>query len=105
MTTPDATTRLAIARDWFPGRPHVTTLRRWSAVGIVGPTGCRVRLQTIRVGGRSFTTRAWADEFLAAVAVVRADATPVASVTDERRTSRGDEARKQLAARGFYAGR
>lgn len=97
-----AAVKLAIARDWFPGRPTVATLRNWSSVGLLDPNGNRVRLQTIRLGGCRFTTRTWAEAFLKAVATHSVPEAIAAEITDERRISRAEEARRQLVAMGFY---
>jgi len=43
-----------------PGRPTVRTLWRWSSKGVRG-----VRLQTLKVGGRTFTSREALNRFLA----------------------------------------
>ena len=48
----------------FPGRPHVSTLWRYAQ------TGCRgVKLETIRCGGRRFTSREALERFTRAVTV------------------------------------
>jgi Protein of unknown function (DUF1580) len=44
--------RLAQAAQELPGRPHLSTVVRWSLRGIKG-----VRLETVVVGGRRFTSR------------------------------------------------
>ena len=51
----------------FPGKPHPLTILRWRLTGLIGPDGNRVKLRYIRSGKRIFTTREWADEFLAAL--------------------------------------
>ncbi len=35
---------------------HVSTIHRWCQRGVVGRCGQRVRLRTVRVGGRTFIT-------------------------------------------------
>jgi hypothetical protein len=48
------------AAKHFPGRPHLSTIIRWSDAGVHG-----VILKSIRVGRRIFTTKEAIDEFLA----------------------------------------
>lgn len=50
----------------IPGRPHRSTPWRWASRGVMRH-GQAVRLMTIIVGGRRMTTRAWIDDFLAAL--------------------------------------
>lgn len=45
----------------LPGRPHVATLFRWHKRGVRG-----VRLATVLIAGRRYTSRAALDEFVAA---------------------------------------
>ena len=45
-----------------PGRPHAGTVYRWHSRGVSG-----IKLQTIRIGGRRYTNRAWLEEFFEAV--------------------------------------
>jgi len=59
MTTAEFMT-LAEAAKSLPGKPHVSTLHRWARRGVGG-----VRLQTWRVGRRTFTTDEAVAEFLA----------------------------------------
>jgi hypothetical protein len=42
---------LAQAARRLPGRPHISTLHRWANPGVKG-----VRLETVRLGGRRFTS-------------------------------------------------
>jgi hypothetical protein len=51
---------LARASTAVPGKPHVTTLYRWALHGVRG-----VRLETVIVGGRRFTSREAIGRFLA----------------------------------------
>jgi hypothetical protein len=46
----------------LPGNPSRSTLSRWVHHGVRG-----VRLETVLVGGRRYTTRAAIDEFLVAL--------------------------------------
>jgi hypothetical protein len=47
------------AVDLLPGRPHLSTLRRWCGRGVRG-----VRLETVVVGGRRFTSRVAIEQFI-----------------------------------------
>ena len=51
---------LAEASRLLPNRPHVSTLWRWCRRGVKG-----VRLQTVIVGGRRYTTAAFLSDFVA----------------------------------------
>lgn len=44
----------------LPGRPHISTIHRWRLRGVRG-----VRLETILVGGRRFTSRTAIADFIA----------------------------------------
>ncbi len=48
------------AAQKIPGRPHLSTLHRWAEKGVRG-----IRLRTVRVGHRRFTTQDDIDQFLA----------------------------------------
>jgi hypothetical protein len=48
------------AASLIPGRPHLSTLHRWAERGVGG-----IKLPTIRVGRRRFTTQGDIDRFLA----------------------------------------
>jgi hypothetical protein len=50
---------LSAAADLLPNQPHVSTLWRWCLRGIKG-----VRLRTVFVGGRRYTTPAYLIEFV-----------------------------------------
>ncbi len=56
------------AAQLLPGRPHVNTVGRWGQRGVYG-----IRLETIRLGGRRFTTEQWIDEFLEQLVEVSPD--------------------------------
>lgn len=51
---------LAQAARLIPSRPHVSTLWRWCGRGVRG-----VRLRTVIVGGRRYTTAAYVADFVA----------------------------------------
>jgi Protein of unknown function (DUF1580) len=50
------------APAFVPGRPHISTLHRWRLRGVRG-----VRLETVLIGGRRFTSREALQRFVAAV--------------------------------------
>lgn len=61
---------LAAASEHIPGRPHINTVRRWANIGVQrGPRV--VRLETIPVGGRLFTSREAIERFCQAEEVKR----------------------------------
>lgn len=49
----------------FPGAPSRQTVWRWATRGVASPGG-PIRLRTITVGRRRFTTPAWVEAFVAA---------------------------------------
>ena len=51
---------LADAAKLLPWKPHIGTLHRWRLRGIRG-----VKLETIRIGGRTFTSKAALRRFIA----------------------------------------
>lgn len=63
----------------LPGRPNVTTIWRWRNRGVRG-----VRLETICIGGRRFTSREALARFFAATTAA-ADGAPVPAETPRRR--------------------
>lgn len=50
------------ATKFLPGHPHVSTLWRWRMRGVRG-----IRLETILIGGRRFTSREAIERFVAAI--------------------------------------
>jgi len=71
-------------------RPSYSTLWRWATKGING-----VRLETVKIGGTSFTSREALQRFVAAL---NAEPTP-APVHVDRRPA--DEAQARLREKGF----
>ena len=59
---------LSEAAELLPNRPHVSTLWRWCRRGVKG-----VRLQTVIVGGRRYTTAPFLSDFVAQLTDPRAD--------------------------------
>lgn len=62
---------LAEAARRLPNRPHVSTLWRWYLRGVRG-----VRLKTVVVGGRRYTTAAYLEDFVAHLSAPRSSASP-----------------------------
>ncbi len=52
---------LTAAAKTLPGQPHIATLHRWRLRGVRG-----VRLETVLVGGRRFTTQEALQRFFSA---------------------------------------
>ena len=64
---------LGDAAQLLPHRPHPLTLQRWARTGSHG-----VRLRTLVVGGRRFTTRQFLEQFILEVsAQAEVDSTPI----------------------------
>lgn len=55
----EQTLTFAQARRFLPGSPPNQTLRRWAIQGVDG-----VKLETVKVGGRRFTSKEAIDRFL-----------------------------------------
>jgi hypothetical protein len=86
---------LSDAAKSLPGRPNVTTIWRWRSRGIAG-----VRLETLCVGGRTYTTREALARFLERVTAAKSGQ-PIPSRSNRQRERDRSEARKQLAAAGL----
>jgi hypothetical protein len=52
-----------------PGRPSATTVWRWAMRGVKLRSGDRLHMQSVRFGGKVFTTVAWLTEFGAACSI------------------------------------
>jgi hypothetical protein len=76
-----------------PGSPHTSTLIRWAMRGLRG-----VRLETVLVGGRRFTSIEAIERFLARLN--EPSAVPVPSVSSSRQKCIA-RANQQLDAEGF----
>lgn len=71
-TLTDAVPLNKALRDFFPkgrtGNPvALSTGLRWIHKGVVGPSGERVRLNAVRVGGQTYVSMAAAEKFIAAL--------------------------------------
>ena len=51
----------------FPGHPSVQSIGRWMLFGILAADGKRVKLASIKIGGRRMVSRSAIDEFIAAI--------------------------------------
>jgi hypothetical protein len=58
----DKTLSLRQAAELLPGKPNRSTMHRWAHHGVRG-----VRLATILIGGRRYTTREAIEQFVAAL--------------------------------------
>ena len=81
--------------DCFPGRGrlHISTVQRWRQVGVRG-----VRLETVRVGGKTFTTREAISRFISAQ---NQDADRPLTISMTQRQRQSDAAREALRAAGI----
>ncbi len=97
MTDPAPLLTLAEAlRLHFARPPHVATAFRWSDHGVLNKRGQRVKLRTVRIGGRKYTTEQDVKNFIAALNEVDDDDSR--EVDDDTRRSR--EAREALRGLG-----
>lgn len=96
MIDPNSETLLSLtdAANTLPGRPNVTTVWRWRNRGVRG-----VRLETICLGGRRFTSREALSRFFAATTAA-ADGQPLRSETPRQRESAIDRAERQATELG-----
>jgi hypothetical protein len=83
------------AAGCLPSRPHICTLHRWRLNGISG-----VRLETVRIGGRRFTSREALERFNAAVTAA-ADGSPSSTRTPRQRQRDIERAEKELGKAGI----
>jgi hypothetical protein len=81
---------LTEAANSLPGRPNITTLWRWRNRGVRG-----VRLETVLVGGKRFTSREALARFHQAVNAA-ADGVQVRSCTNRQRERDIARAEKEL---------
>jgi hypothetical protein len=84
---------LTRASPEVPGNPHVSTLIRWAHHGIRG-----VKLETVMVGGRRFTSVEAVHRFLARLNQTGTPETAASSPASERETARIEA---QLDAEGI----
>ena len=81
----------------FPGRAvHISTLIRWTTTGIMIDGGQRVRLEIVRICGRTYTTTAAIARFIAAQ---NADQSAPA-ISPQQRARQSAAARKELESMG-----
>ena len=91
------------AREIIPFPASRRTIYRWFGRGLTTPTGERVRLRSITVGGqrgRRFTTQEWIQEFLAAISDAHGDECVVAEGRLEVAPDHCTRAERALAAQG-----
>jgi hypothetical protein len=70
---------LSTAANSLPGRPHVSTLWRWTQRGIRG-----IRLETTLIGGRRYTSDEALDRFFTAATAIAAGETAPARTSRQR---------------------
>ncbi len=88
--------RLSFAKAAEMLQVHKETVRVWARKGILLASGARVVLCSERVGGRSFTSAEWIEQF-------QVECNPgMESVISSRRTSNAELARQRLIQRGVY---
>ena len=81
---------LTDAAKLLPNRPHASTLFRWHRRGVRG-----VRLETILLAGRRYTTRDALEQFIAATTAA-ADGEPTPTRTPRQRDRAIREAERDL---------
>ncbi len=74
-------------------RPHVSSIWRWSTRGVRG-----IRLETVQVGGRRFTSREALERFIARTTAARDEAAAVDYPSRKRRIEQADD---HLRREGF----
>jgi hypothetical protein len=83
---------LCQAGKLLPGRPHVSTLYRWHLRGIRG-----IRLETILIGGRRYTSQEALERFFAATTAA-ANGAPTPPRTPKQRQRAIEQAEREIAA-------
>lgn len=78
-----------------PGRPHVSTVWRWINRGVRG-----VKLETVMVGGRRFTSREAIARFNERITAA-ATGEPLPVRTTKQRSRDIEQARRELAEAGI----
>lgn len=64
-STKDVRVELAEASAWFSNPPpHYSAIWRWAQRGLLARNGERVRLKSVRLGRKLYTTRRWYEEFI-----------------------------------------
>ena len=86
---------LTAATKSLPSRPNITTLWRWRSRGIAG-----IRLETIAVGGRTFTSREALTRFFERVTAAKSGR-PIRARTTRQRETQQRAARRQLQDAGL----
>lgn len=83
------------------GRVNPSTVFRWAKKGVTAPDGTQVRLESIRIGGRLFTSREAYGRFLGNLATADEgdDTTPLTRTPSERRKA-SEKAAKELERMG-----
>ncbi len=101
---------LTEAAKLIPGRPSVNSVWRWCRKGVISRSGCRIRLEHIRAGGKLFTTEQWVKDFCCGLAqsdteyFVRSKRKPCSGTKRRGRTSRAkqlEDAKNVLAEAGI----
>jgi hypothetical protein len=82
---------LSAAAVLLPNQPHVSTLWRWCLRGVKG-----VRLRTVFVGGRRYTTPAYLIEFISRLSGPTAEAPQPAASLRAEQTARAAERAEAL---------
>jgi len=80
----------------LPDRPHVSTLHRWRLRGIGG-----VKLETIRIGGRRYTSHEALERFIGNTTAAADGEKPIKSTPSKRRQRRHQQAERELEAAGI----
>lgn len=81
---------LAQATKMLPGRPHLSSIFRWMSRGVRG-----VRLESVLVGGRRYTSREALERFSAATtAAANREPAPIRTPTQRQRAI--ERAEKEL---------
>jgi len=77
---------LPAAAKLLPGRPHAATLYRWTRRGVRG-----VRLETVLIAGRRYTSREALDRFIATTSAADGEPAPTRTTRQRDRASRAAE--------------
>jgi hypothetical protein len=89
LTFPEAAAAL-------PDRPHVSTVHRWRMRGING-----IKLETIRIGGRRYTSQEALDRFIGAITSAVDGLEPAKPTSRKHQLRRHEQAERELEAAGI----
>lgn len=84
----------------FPGRPSLQCVNRWMNTGVMGPGGQRIRLRSVKIGGRRYIPESAIAEFIEACNAEPSGRPQNDAVSEAQAAQRAAAASKALEALG-----